>query len=111
MPVRARHKSPVSTHAWKVGKGRKKKLEKKKNWKLAEAIDTLADCKSAPRRILPHTKGHSISSMTMDVVKSNKAEDEYTIKPQAVTPAVDTSSWPLLLKNYDKRESSKREAH
>lgn len=39
--------------------------------------------------------------MTMDVVK--KTEEEHIIKPQAVTPAVDTSSWPLLLKNYDKR--------
>lgn len=42
--------------------------------------------------------------MTMEVVKSLKEEEEHTIKPQAVTPAVDTSSWPLLLKNYDKRE-------
>lgn len=33
-----------------------------------------------------------------------KGEDEYTIKPQAVTPAIDTTSWPLLLKNYEKRE-------
>ncbi|KAG6109363.1 centromere/microtubule-binding protein cbf5 [Claviceps humidiphila] len=38
----------------------------------------------------------------MGAVTNNKAEDEYTIKPQASTPAVDTSSWPLLLKNYDK---------
>jgi hypothetical protein len=30
-----------------------------------------------------------------------KKEEEYTIKPEAVTPAVDTSSWPLLLKNYN----------
>ncbi|KAI9742020.1 MAG: centromere/microtubule-binding protein cbf5 [Cirrosporium novae-zelandiae] len=29
-------------------------------------------------------------------------EIEYSIKPQAVTPALDTSQWPLLLKNYDK---------
>jgi H/ACA ribonucleoprotein complex subunit 4 len=28
-------------------------------------------------------------------------EIDYTIKPEAVTPAVDTSSWPLLLKNYN----------
>ncbi|KAI1123306.1 pseudouridine synthase [Nemania abortiva] len=28
--------------------------------------------------------------------------DEHTIKPTAVTPSVDTSNWPLLLKNYDK---------
>ncbi|EPE02937.1 centromere microtubule-binding protein cbf5 [Ophiostoma piceae UAMH 11346] len=27
--------------------------------------------------------------------------DEYTIKPQATAPAVDTSEWPLLLKNFD----------
>lgn len=40
--------------------------------------------------------------MTMDVVKK-VVEEEYSIKPQAVTPAIDTSSWPLLLKNYDKR--------
>jgi hypothetical protein len=28
-------------------------------------------------------------------------EIDYTIKPEAVTPAVDTSSWPLLLQNYN----------
>lgn len=30
---------------------------------------------------------------------------DYTIKPQAITPSVDTSDWPLLLKNYDKRRT------
>ena len=29
-------------------------------------------------------------------------DGDYTIKPQSSTPALDTSSWPLLLKNYDK---------
>jgi H/ACA ribonucleoprotein complex subunit 4 len=45
--------------------------------------------------------------MTMEVavVKKKQEEQEYTIKPQAATPSLDTSSWPLLLKNYDKRES------
>lgn len=43
--------------------------------------------------------------MVAEVVTKKKEQDEeYTIKPQAVTPAVDTSQWPLLLKNYDKRE-------
>lgn len=28
------------------------------------------------------------------------AETEHVIKPQATEPAVDTSEWPLLLKNY-----------
>ncbi|KAI8070336.1 H/ACA ribonucleoprotein complex subunit 4 [Gongronella butleri] len=27
--------------------------------------------------------------------------DESVIKPTAITPAIDTSNWPLLLKNYD----------
>lgn len=30
-------------------------------------------------------------------------EEDYSIKPQATTPALDTSNWPLLLKNYEKR--------
>lgn len=30
-------------------------------------------------------------------------EDEHVILPQSTTPAADTSDWPLLLKNYDKR--------
>jgi len=30
-------------------------------------------------------------------------EVDYSIKPEAVTPAISTADWPLLLKNYDKR--------
>ena len=30
-------------------------------------------------------------------------EEEHVIKPVASKPATDTSDWPLLLKNYDKR--------
>lgn len=32
-------------------------------------------------------------------------EADYSIKPETVTPALDTSSWPLLLKSYEKRTS------
>ncbi|TGJ80906.1 hypothetical protein E0Z10_g7857 [Xylaria hypoxylon] len=32
----------------------------------------------------------------------NGAAAEYAIKPTAVTPTLDTSNWPLLLKNYEK---------
>jgi hypothetical protein len=39
----------------------------------------------------------------MAMVVSQK-EVDYSIKPEAVAPVVDTSTWPLLLKNYDKRE-------
>jgi hypothetical protein len=31
---------------------------------------------------------------------------EYSIKPEKVTPQLDASQWPLLLKNYDKRAYS-----
>jgi H/ACA ribonucleoprotein complex subunit 4 len=32
---------------------------------------------------------------------TTKDEVDYSIKPEAVTPALDTSEWPLLLKNYN----------
>jgi len=40
----------------------------------------------------------------MALVKQQDGE-ELIIKPEAVTPAVDTSGWPLLLKNWDQRMS------
>ncbi|KAK1504183.1 centromere/microtubule-binding protein cbf5 [Colletotrichum tamarilloi] len=41
--------------------------------------------------------------MAMEIVKHGE-EEEFAIKPQASVPHLDTSSWPLLLKNYDKRK-------
>jgi len=32
----------------------------------------------------------------------DNAEEEYSIKPQTTVPSLDTSTWPLLLKNYDR---------
>lgn len=32
----------------------------------------------------------------------NKEDVDFAIKPEAVTPNIPTSEWPLLLKNYDK---------
>ncbi|KAF5506785.1 H/ACA ribonucleoprotein complex subunit cbf5 [Colletotrichum siamense] len=43
--------------------------------------------------------------MAMEIVKASE-EEEFAIKPQAAVPQLDTSSWPLLLKNYDKRKTS-----
>ncbi|EWC45067.1 centromere protein cbf5 [Drechslerella stenobrocha 248] len=37
----------------------------------------------------------------MEVV-GKKEEADYAIKPENVAPTTDTSTWPLLLKNYDK---------
>lgn len=46
-------------------------------------------------------KTHTRPSIMSLVAKG--AEEEYSIKPQATTPVLDTSNWPLLLKNYEKR--------
>lgn len=42
----------------------------------------------------------------MSLVKKQKVEEEeeQIIKPEHITPTVDTSDWPLLLKNWDQRE-------
>lgn len=36
------------------------------------------------------------------LAKKNEGEEQYVIKPQNTVPSLDTSNWPLLLKNYDK---------
>ncbi|KAL2052624.1 hypothetical protein ABVK25_007184 [Lepraria finkii] len=38
----------------------------------------------------------------MAVVLAKGENDDYTIKPEATTPTVATSDWPLLLKNYNR---------
>ncbi|KAL8383157.1 hypothetical protein RB595_006762 [Gaeumannomyces hyphopodioides] len=38
----------------------------------------------------------------MALVRQDDVDEEYSIKPEQVTPSLDTSNWPLLLKNYDK---------
>lgn len=38
--------------------------------------------------------------MAADDLKKEEEKD-YTIKPENTTPTVDTSDWPLLLKNYN----------
>ncbi|CAJ0826227.1 15974_t:CDS:10 [Entrophospora sp. SA101] len=35
-------------------------------------------------------------------VEQQQSEDDFSIKPLKHTPSLDTSEWPLLLKNYDK---------
>lgn len=46
---------------------------------------------------------HHQTFQTMALILAND-EADYAIKPEATTPALDTSTWPLLLKNYDKRK-------
>lgn len=40
--------------------------------------------------------------LTHNQVASAQREGEYSIKSEENTPKLDTSQWPLLLKNYDK---------
>lgn len=35
-------------------------------------------------------------------VDMTKEEEDYVIKPESTTPAIDTSEWPLLLKHYNR---------
>lgn len=42
----------------------------------------------------------------MALVKNVHDGEEQIIKPEATTPSIDTSGWPLLLKNWDQRTSS-----
>lgn len=53
--------------------------------------------------LCPFSSNYASPKMADVKGTSSNQEDEFAIKPQAVTPALDTSNWPLLLKNYDKR--------
>ncbi|KAL2130889.1 hypothetical protein VTI74DRAFT_5819 [Chaetomium olivicolor] len=43
-----------------------------------------------------------MADSTALVKKGGEADEQYVIKPQNTVPSLDTSTWPLLLKNYDK---------
>ncbi len=43
------------------------------------------------------SSGSAIAAVDVDDAPSK----DFTIQPEAVTPKLDTSKWPLLLKNYD----------
>ena len=99
--------SPHQPHPWKVGR---KKLE--------GSPLTIPTRKTSDTYLpyLPLFKFEGAFSTTrpqrlhetyaMGVLNKHEEEegDEYSIKPQAVAPAIDTSQWPLLLKNFDRRQ-------
>lgn len=41
-------------------------------------------------------------SLTREQVTSAQIQGDYAIKSESTVPKLDTSQWPLLLKNYDK---------
>ena len=50
----------------------------------------------------PEEDGGAAASTAVDLIANEQADTDYLIKPQASTPPLDTSKWPILLKNYDK---------
>jgi H/ACA ribonucleoprotein complex subunit 4 len=44
----------------------------------------------------------SSSTLSREQVLSAQVSGDFSIKPEKAQPALDTSQWPLLLKNYDK---------
>ncbi|MFS8011291.1 putative tRNA pseudouridine(55) synthase [Helianthus anomalus] len=47
-------------------------------------------------------KKKSKSKDTDATTENPSAVEDYLIKPQSFTPTIDTSEWPILLKNYDR---------
>eukprot|EP01018_Ginkgo_biloba_P016908 Gb_32372 [translate_table: standard] len=47
-------------------------------------------------------KEENVEETAMVTLGEEQASTDYLIKPQSLTPPLDTSDWPLLLKNYDK---------
>ncbi|XWS43090.1 hypothetical protein CRYUN_Cryun16bG0071900 [Craigia yunnanensis] len=39
---------------------------------------------------------------TMPDSETKESDQDFMIKPQSTTPSIDTSQWPILLKNYDR---------
>ncbi|KAL5217607.1 hypothetical protein ABZP36_018291 [Zizania latifolia] len=44
----------------------------------------------------------SVAGAAPSLAEAEAKADDYLIKPQSLVPPLDTSSWPLLLKNYDR---------
>ena len=47
-------------------------------------------------------KKHRSKGEDESVAQTDVSEKDFMIKPQSFTPSIDTSQWPILLKNYDR---------
>lgn len=98
-PSQSFHPTPAPSTPAKVGWVEKKfgKLSAKRQ---NQYLTTVRSRVRTPASPLP------VQFCKMGDTKKHEADvDEYSIKPQAVAPALDTSQWPLLLKNFDRRQS------
>ena len=62
--------------------------------------------KSKSKKVKTSSSSSSSSKASSSKSKDNVAElqtkEDYVIQPETTTPTLDTSDWPLLLKNFDK---------
>ncbi|ONM31038.1 H/ACA ribonucleoprotein complex subunit 4 [Zea mays] len=48
------------------------------------------------------SKNDTVAADPPSLAEAEEKTDGYLIKPQSLVPSLDTSTWPLLLKNYDR---------
>ena len=87
--INARSKPNPTPPSWK-----KEKLEAGLRLGGGESFE------SVPQK-LPAAMASS-SKLSRGQIASAQVEGDYAIKPESSQPKLDTSNWPLLLKNYDK---------
>jgi hypothetical protein len=46
--------------------------------------------------------GPDLQTVLRWLTRLTQAATDFLIKPESVTPTLDASKWPLLLKNYDR---------
>ena len=66
---------------------------------LNQNLNLSSSLSSGPPPLYPFPLTHS-PPLSHTAKKRKKSEDDHFIKPQTTTPPIDTSKWPLLLKNY-----------
>ena len=73
-------------------------------WRVPEVLSArklkveILIAKVLPEKLQANCNHNDAPSPAMALVQTDP--DAYTIKPQATAPPIDTSDWPLLLKNY-----------
>lgn len=71
-----------------------------RNWRAASSRISL---KFRATAISDNCSRKEVTTPNLVAMALVKADSDYIIKPQASAPAIDTSDWPLLLKNYNDR--------
>ncbi|CAI0374789.1 unnamed protein product [Linum tenue] len=68
---------------------------------MSEVEVSRSEKKKHKKKTAPETEADPMMTPSKDG-SSAAAAGDFLIKPQSFTPAIDTSQWPILLKNYDR---------